>query len=346
VPPLIADQRRELGRSIPPPEDGSRCLFLAEEKGRAIGRVAVLVDSALNATKGTQTAYFSLFECVDDENISVRLIETAADWLRGRGIRELKGPVSPEGPYGDDCKGMLLDAFDRPPVIMTSYNPPYYPKLIESSGFKKDFDVYAYLLEKDRLFSSRSKRVIDYAARRYGFRLETIDLGHVERDIHDIKKILDLAVPADWHDMIAPSLDDVRRMAERLRSIADPNFVVIARAGDQPIGFAVALPDYNQVLIHLNGRMTPLALLKYLYYKRKITRARVFVMFVVPAFRRKGVAHAIYYHMFKRGTEKGYTHGEGSTIGEPNTKMRTDIESIGGRRYKTYRIYRKDIETR
>jgi hypothetical protein len=130
---------------------------------------------------------------------------------------------------------------------------------------------------------------------------------------------------------------------ERLRSIADPDFVAIARADDIPIGFAAALPDYNQVLIHLNGRLTPLALLKYLHYRRKITSARVFAMFVVPAFHKKGVAHAIYYHIFKRGVEKGYTHGEGSTIGELNIKMRTDIESIGGQRYKTYRIYRKEL---
>jgi hypothetical protein len=115
------------------------------------------------------------------------------------------------------------------------------------------------------------------------------------------------------------------------------------RAGDEPVGFGLAIPDYNQVLIHLNGRITPLGALKYFWYKRRITCARIFVMFVVPAFRQRGVAHAIYYRIFERGTAKGYRHGEASTIGETNRQMRADIEKMGGVRYKTYRVYGKAV---
>jgi GNAT superfamily N-acetyltransferase len=275
--------------------------------------------------------------------VAAALFDAAGAWLRARGLTVLKGPVSPEGPHGDDCKGLLVDAFDRPPVLMTSYNPPYYQELIEGCGFAKDFDVYAYLLDKDRLFNRDPGKVIEYAERRYKFRLDTVNLAKLDDEIRAIKHVLDLAVPAEWPDMIAPSLEELQAMAERMKPIADPDFVVIARAGDEPVGFGIALPDYNQVLIHLNGRMTPLAILKYFYYRRKITWARIFIMFVVPAFRKKGVAHAIYYHIFLRGTGKGYTHGEGSTIGEPNAQMRTDMESIGGQRYKTYRIFKKEL---
>jgi hypothetical protein len=343
VCPLLADQGRALADALLPGNDGSRALFLALRDGRPAGRIAAIVDRTLNATKQSQTGYFSLFECVDDRQVAAALFDAAGAWLQARGLTVLKGPVSPDGPHGDDCKGLLVDAFDRPPVLMTSYNPPYYQELIEGCGFAKDFDVYAYLLDKDRLFNRDPGKVIEYAQRRYKFRLDTIDLARLDDEIRAVKHVLDLAVPAEWPDMIAPSLEELQAMAERMKPIADPDLVVIARAGDEPVGFGIALPDYNQVLIHLNGRMTPLAILKYLYYRRKITWARIFIMFVVPAFHKKGVSHAIYYHIFLRGTGKGYTHGEGSTIGEPNTQMRTDMESIGGQKYKTYRIYRKEL---
>jgi len=343
VPPLLAEQRRELAGASSPDGEASRALFLALRDRRPAGRIAAVVDRTLNRAKQSQTGYFSRFECVDDPEVASALFDAAGAWLRERNLLVLKGPVSPEGPHGDDCKGLLIDAFDRPPVLMTSYNPPYYQGLIEGCGFAKDFDVYAYLLDKDRLFSRDPGKVIEYAQRRYGFRLDTVKLANLEDEIRAVKHVLDLAVPAEWPDMIAPSLEELQVMAERMKPIADPDLVVIARAGDEPVGFGIALPDYNRVLIHLNGRMTPLAILKYLYFRRRITWARIFILFVVPAFRKKGVAHAIYYHIFLRGTGKGYTHGEGSTIGEPNTQMRTDIESIGGQRYKTYRIYRKDL---
>jgi hypothetical protein len=163
----------------------------------------------------------------------------------------------------------------------------------------------------------------------------------LDREINDIKHVLDLAVPDEWPDLMPPSLEEVQEMAKKLLTYADPDLVAIARSGDEAIGFGLALPDYNQVLIHLNGRLTPLAMLKYLWYKRRITSARFFVMFVVPAFRSKGASYAIYYTVFKNGTEKGYTHGEGSTIGETNLRMRADIEGFGGKKYKTYRIFKK-----
>ncbi|MEJ2068953.1 MAG: GNAT family N-acetyltransferase [Syntrophobacterales bacterium] len=345
VPPLISEQRRLLARSLPSVNQETRCLFLAESGGHPVGRLAVLIDPALNLVKGSQIGYFSLFDCINDEEVAAHLFEAAAEWLRRRGMRVLKGPVSPAGPHEDDSKGLLVEGFDRPPVFMTSYNPSYYQRLMEGQGFNKDFDVYAYLLSKDQVFAKDPGKIVEYAARRYGFRLETVDLTNTEREIRDIKRVLDLAVPAEWVDMIPPSLEEVRAVAERLRQVADPDFVVIARADHEPIGFAVGLPDYNQVFLHLNGRLTPLGLLKYFYYRRKITWLRVFVMFVVPAFRHKGVSHAMYHHFFRRAVAKGYTHAEGSTIGEPNVEMRRDIESVGGHRYKTYRIYQKTIGT-
>jgi GNAT superfamily N-acetyltransferase len=345
VPPLISESRRSLTDHGDRGSAFTRQLFLVLVDGKPAGRIQAGVDEALNARKQSATGFFSLFECIDDQAVCSRLFAAAEAWLLARGITLVKGPVSPDGPNGDDCKGLLVDAFDRPPVLMTSYNPAYYRPLIEGCGYAKDFDVFAYFLDKDRLFARDPAKLIEYAERRYKFRVDRVNLSDLDNEIVALKRVLDLAVPADWPDMIPPTLEELRALAGRMRPIADPDLVVIARSGDEPVGFGIALPDLNQVLIRLNGRMTPLALLKYLYYRRRITWARIFVMFVVPAFRRKGVAHALYYHIFTHGVAKGYTHGEGSTIGETNAQMRADIEGFGGEHYKTYRVFSKVISS-
>ena len=345
VPPLIGETRKALEDGRRQGSSFARRLFLALENGRPAGRIQAGVDEALNRRKQTTTGFFSLFECVDDIEVCSRLLAAAEGWLGARGITLVKGPVSPDGPNGDDCKGLLIDAFDRPPVLMTSYNPPYYRTLLEACGYAKDFDVFAYFLDKDRLFAKDPAKLIEYAERRYKFRVDPVNVKDVEGEIAALKHVLDLAVPADWPDMIPPTIEELRALARRLLPIADPELIVVARSGDEPVGFGIALPDFNQILIRLNGRMTPLALLKYLYYRRRINCARIFVMFVVPAFRRKGVAHALYYHIFVHGVAKGFSTGEGSTIGEANTQMRTDIEGFGGERYKTYRVFSKVISS-
>jgi len=343
VPPLISECRKSLAPASLARSGFRRQLFLASRDGRAVGRIQVGVDAALNARKGAETGYFSLFECTDDQEVCARLFDAAETWVRARGITIVKGPVSPDGPHGDDCKGLLIDAFDRPPVLMTSYNPPYYRPLLEGCSYAKDFDLFAYLLEKDRLFARDPAKLIDYAQRRFRFRVDLVKVSDFDNETVALKHVLDRAVPAEWPDMIPPTLEEIRAMARRMLPIADPDLIVIARSGDEPVGFGIALPDLNQVLIRLNGRMTPLALLKFLHYRRRITWARIFVMFVVPAFRKKGVAHALYYHIFVHGVRKGYTHGEGSTIGETNLEMRADIEGFGGQRYKTYRVFSKTL---
>lgn len=344
VPPLIKDLKETLDREKNPTLSKIDFeLFLAYADGKPVGRIMVAIDNNLNREKGGSKGYFSLFETVEDYDVASLLLDTAAQWLKERNISVMRGPVSPTGTDGDEYRGLLIDCFDRPPVLMNSYNPPYYKKFLESFGFEKDFDLFAYHLDSSVIFSKDPAKAIEYAQKKYNFRVETLDVKNIDREIHDLKHVLDLAVPYEWPDLVAPSLEEVKEMARKLLPVADPDIIVIARSGDEPIGFGIALPDYNQVLIHLNGRITPLAAVKYLWYKRKINCARFFVMFVVPAFRKKGVSYAIYYQTFLNGTKKGYIYGEGSTIGETNLRMRNDIENFGGQHYKTYRIYKKEI---
>lgn len=343
VPPLLS----EIEQTLDPPSLGAPATtheaFVAQKGGETVGRIYAAFDPVLNEQKALNAGHLSLFEAIDDLDVARGLFEHATDWLKGKGIGLVRGPVCPAGPAIDEHKGVLLDGFDSPPCVLTSYNPPHYRRLFEQSGFEKDADVFAYRLEADRLFTKDPARAVQYAERRYGFRTEAMNLADIEGEVRAIKRVLDLAVPAEWADMAPPSLAEVQQMATRFVPLVDPDLTAVVRAGDEPVGFGLALPDYNQVLIHLNGRITPLGALKYLWYKRRMSRIRFFIMFVVPDFRQRGVAHAIYYRVFSRGTGKGYLHGEASTIGETNRQMRADIEKMGAERYKTYRVYGKSL---
>ena len=344
VPPMIKemleilDPEKEMtGTKI------SREMFLAFLDGKPAGRIFTGIDSNLNDKKNIKLGYFSLFECIDRQDVAKELLEKALSWFREKGVESIIGPVSVTGTDGDESKGLLINCFDRPPVIMNSYNPPYYQQLLEGCGFEKDYDVFAYYLDRELNFKKDPSKAIEYAQKKYNFRIDLLNLNDVEKEIRDIKHVLDLAIPDEWPDLVAPSLEEVREMAKKLIPYADPDFIAIARSGDEAIGFNLALPDFNQVLIHMNGRITPISALKYLWYKRRIKSARAFVMFVVPAFRSKGVSYGIYYKTFQNSLKKGYIGGDVSTIGETNKRMRSDIESFGAKHYKTYRIFRKTV---
>ncbi|NJD02887.1 MAG: hypothetical protein FIA99_09925 [Ruminiclostridium sp.] len=345
VPPMIKETLETLNPEKKTAETKlTREMFLAFLDGKPAGRVFTGIDSNLNKKKNIKLGYFSLFECIDSQVVAKGLFMQALAWFKEKDTESIIGPISVTGNDGDENKGLLINCFDRPPVIMNSYNPPYYQTLLEGCGFEKDYDVFAYYMDKDLSFKKDPTKAIEYAQKKYNFRIDLLNLKDVDNEIKDIKHVLDLAIPDEWPDLVAPSLEEVREMAKKLIPYADPDFIAIARSGDEAIGFNLALPDFNQVLIHMNGRITPLSAFKYLWYKRRIKGARAFVMFVVPAFRSKGVSYGIYHKTFQNSIKKGYVWGEASTIGETNMRMRSDIESFGAKHYKTYRIYKKLVE--
>lgn len=338
VAPLLSEMWGTLtGPGNPLLSAGEHRLLLARRDGKVVGRLLVGVNRALNQAKTAADGYLSLFEAADYP-VAEALFGSAEAWLAGLGLAAMKGPVSPTN--GDDYRGLLVDAFDRPPVLMDSYNPASYPGYFDGYGFVKDQDLFAYRYEAES-FPERYRRVVGYAMERYGFRVDPIDLAHLEHEVRDIKAVIDQAMPADWADLTPPTLDELRALAAKLKPIADPELVNIARAGDEPVGFGIALPDYNEVLGRMRGRLLPFGWYHFLRGRGRIRGLRFFVLFVVPEYRRKGVTGGIFLRTFEAGVRRGMTHGEGSTIGETNLPMRRDAEGAGGIHYKTYRIYRK-----
>ncbi|NLM37774.1 MAG: N-acetyltransferase [Firmicutes bacterium] len=343
VPPLRGQQFRTLqGKNNPFLANGEHTFFLAQDgEERVLGRILVGINQKLNREKKKAEGYLSLFEAVNDREVAFALFDAASQWLRARGLTSIVGPVSPTN--GDDNRGILIQGFDGPPVLMNSYNPPYYEDFFEAYGFRKDMDLFAFYLDVASLDTERFDRVVSYAMRKYKFQIERFDRTKLEREIRDIKQILDLAMPASWEHLTPPSLEEIRSEFQTLVQFMDADLVYIARAGTEPIGFVVGLPDFNQVLKRLNGRLFPFGWVKYLWYKRRITGARIFIQFVVPRFRNKAVNSAIYHRLMVAARRKGYIYGEGSAIAEMNKESIRSVEGAGGRLYRTYRIYRKEI---
>lgn len=342
VPPLKGDLLNTLlGKDNPLFMSGEHTFFIASIDGIPSGRILVGINESLNEKKNSEDGYFSLFESIEDKELAFALLDRASEWLRERGKKILKGPVSPTN--GDDYKGLLVEGFNGPPVLMNSYNLEYYAKFFEAYGLVKHEDVYAYYFDLDCAKMERYQRLSGYAMERYKFHIDTIDLDNIDSEMGDIKKVMDIAMPEEWEDLTPPTIEEVRAEGAKLRPLADKELILIARSEGRPIAFAIALPNYNEVLQKINGSLFPFGFMKFLYYKRKIKGFRMFVLFVIPEFRKKGVSGAIFARFFDNGVRNGYVYAEGSTIGETNKQMRADIEKTGGIRYRTYRLYKKEI---
>lgn len=343
VPPLKQDMWDTItGKGNPLFHCGPHALFLAEKDGLVVGRIMVAIDEELNKARNQRWGYFSLFECFNDKTVASSLLTTAEVWLKARGATVCRGPVSPSN--GDDYRGLLIEGFDSPPVLLNSYNPPYYIQLLEELSYAGDGnDRLAYHFDPQLATQRHLAPVIEYAKKRYKFRVDRANLNNLTEEFVALKRVMDIAMP-EWPDMIPPTMEELKLMAKKIVPIADPDFLLIARShAGNPIGFIIGLPDYNQVLKHLDGRLWPFGWLKFLWLKRRINVVRIFVLFVVPAWQSKGVSHAMFLEVFKACIEKGYVAAEGSTIVEKNLAMNRDAVRAGGRLYKRYRTYEKKL---
>ena len=336
VPPLIKDQLLKFSPNHPFHSHSEMILFLVHQGGEMVGRIAGIIDHHYIEFHQEKVGFFGFFESIADHEVAETLLSRVRDWLKGHGIEKMIGPMNPS--TNDEC-GLLIEGFDASPCLMMPYNPCYYPSLLEDFGLKKVMDLYAYWLDKYSFQEDRMKRITDRLLKsELQLRVRPIDLRHLDGELKIIKEVYNQAWSKNW-GFVPLTEEEIDEMAKNLKPLIVPDLVLFAYHGEEPIGFSVALPDYNQVLKHLNGKVGLLGALKFLYISRKIKTVRVMLLGVKQAFRKKGVEVLLYIETFRRGPQAGYPQGECSWILETNTPMQHGIEAMGGRRYKTYRIY-------
>jgi hypothetical protein len=311
-------------------------LFLANRGKEVAGRIAAIIDHSFIDFHQEKTGFFGFFESIQDPQVTGLLLSKAKDWVKGHGMEKMIGPMNPS--TNDEC-GLLIDGFDSSPRLMMPYNPVYYNALLEGAGLMKAKDLYAYFVEQSTFVAGRLDRIATKLIRKEpNLRVRPINLRRLDEELRIIKDIYNHAWSRNWGfvPLTEAEIDD---LAKNLKPLVVPDLVLFAYWQDEPVGFSVSLPDYNEVLKRLNGKLGPLGFLKFLYFSRRIDTVRVMLLGVKHAFQKRGVEGLLYYETFKRGIRKGYYAAECSWILEDNLLMQHGIEAMGGKRYKTYRIY-------
>jgi len=239
-------------------------LFLARRNGQIAGRIATCVNFNHNEFHGEQAGFFGFFECPDNYEIASMLLKVAMITLKREGMEKMRGPMSFSTNH--EC-GFLIEGFDSPPVVMMPYNQPYLPKLAERFGLKKAMDLLAYKLISDDPIPERIQTVADRIRRRAGITLRSINMSDFDNEARRINSIYRDAWEKNW-GFVPMTEEEFFHMARQLKQIIDPNLVIIAEHEGKPVAFSLAVPDVNQALIHLNGKLLPLGLLKLLWHTK------------------------------------------------------------------------------
>lgn len=309
--------------------------FIAERDGVAVGRIAAIINRLHNEFHNEQTGFFGFFECENDPDTARQLINAASAWLRDRGMERMRGPMNFS--TNEEC-GLLVDGFETRPMIMMPHNPPYYARLMDAAGLEKCRDLLAYWLD-DANPPERLVRGLERVLSRTGTTIRSFDMSRFDAEVAAIKEVYNSAWSQNWG--FVPMTDaEFAHMAKDLKPVVDPDLCLIAEVDGNPIGFSLALPDLNEALKHLpNGKLLPFGIFRFLWEKRRIRGMRVLTLGFKPGYQHQGIGPAFYVRTLQIGGSKGYTHGEASWILEDNWDMRRPLERMGGRAYKTYRIY-------
>ena len=336
VPPLIKDLLLKFSPKHPFRSHAEMILFLARREGKIVGRISGIIDHHYIKFHQEKVGFFGFFESIPEAEVAETLLKKITDWLKEHGMEKMAGPMNPS--TNDEC-GLLIEGFDSSPCLMMPYNPRYYPSLLEGYGLRKKMDLYAYLLEESSFLLDRLDRITQRLRKREPqLHVRPIDLRRLGEELKIVKDIYNQAWSKNW-GFVPLTDEEINLLAKELKSLVVSDLVLFAYWGEEPIGFSVSLPDYNVVLKHLNGKLGLLGLLKFFYYSKKINKIRVILLGVRHDFQKRGVEGLLYFETFRNGTKKGYHRAECSWILEENVLMQHGIEAMGGKRYKTYRIY-------
>jgi GNAT superfamily N-acetyltransferase len=339
VPPLRSSLTTALDRKKHPFHRHAEVAYLlAERDGRAVGRIAAVVNHLHNEFHEDRTGFFGLFECEDGPATARALIAAAADWLRRRGMDRIRGPLSLSTNEEIASPGVLVEGFDSRPFVMMSHNPPYYARLLEEAGLEKAKDLFAFWLPGVAP-PERLVRGVERALEREGAVIRSLDLRRFDAEIDVIKRVYNAAWSRNWG--FVPMTDaEFDHMAKEFRPVVDPDLCLIAEVRGEPVGFSLALPDLNHALRHIpDGRLFPFGIFRFLWHRRTIRGARILTLGLKPGYQHLGLGAACYLRTWQVGLAKGYDHGEASWILEDNLPMVRPLERLGARVYKRYRIF-------
>jgi GNAT superfamily N-acetyltransferase len=342
IPPLKLERYAFLTRKLNSYfTHGEAKYFVARRDGRVVGRITAQVDRAFNEFHSSKWGMFGFLEFEDDLEIVQALLAVAEDWLRAHGCDRMVGPMNFQI---NDEGGVMIEGFDREPLIREPWNPPYYQRRYEEAGLAKAMDLYGWDLsisDKERMNPILPK-VAERAHDKYGITIRRMSRLHLRREMDEFAKVYNAAWSHNW-GFVPYSKTDLDAYAIDMQLVYSRDWFMIAEADGQTVAMAITIPDIHQVYKKMNGRLLPLGWLYYLMRGRIIDRLRVGFLGVMPEYQHTGVAAALYLEHFKTAERSRQKHGEASFILEVNTSMNRGLEAMGGRLVKRWRVYEREL---
>jgi len=341
VPPLISEQLKFFNPRKNGYYDHSEVmLFLAWKDGKAVGRLSAQTNTQHNLEHRDKVGFFGFFECEDDRDAANLLFAKAMNWNKVRGMDTLRGPMNFS--VNEEC-GLLVDGFDSPPYIMMTHHLPYYEKLLLNAGFVKARDLFAYQYIITSL-PEKIERAAKYVMRRNNIKVRSLSRNKQEmkKDIQTIFDVYRKAWQYNW-GAVPLTEGELKHLVDMLLPLIEPGLVLIAEINGVPAGFSLAMPNYNEVLKVMNGRINPLTMAKAFFKSKHIKNIRVITMGVIKEYQNRGIDLLMHYYSFMSGLPKGYEKAELSWVLEDNVKMIKEAEMFEAKIYKTYRIFDKEI---
>ena len=316
--------------------------FLAEREGRVVGRIAAIHNRLHNEIHHDKVGFFGFFESENDPAIAQALLDTASEWLRQRGLDIMRGPMSFS--VNDEC-GLLVEGFETPNTLMMPHNPDWYPSLLEQAGLAKIKDLIC--LEGGSMDGpvpapERTERAVRLILERYGVTIRPLDIRRFEAEVDTVKRLYNAGWELNWG--FVPMTDaEIDHLAAAFKPVVIPELVPFVEKDGKAIGFALALPDLNEALVNnRSGRFFPAALtMLWKLRRRKIRRARILLLGLLPEWRGKGIDAALYHWIWTRSAERGIGWGEAGWLLEDNAAIIQGLAKARFAPYKTYRIYQR-----
>lgn len=338
VPPLFIDKMKVLNKNKNPFfKDGNDIeLFIAYKDNKPVGRIAAIKNVTHNKIHNENIGFFGFFECVNDQKVANKLLDSAKAWLKTNGFDKMRGPANPTS---NDEYGALIDGFEDTPRIMMSYNPKYYLSLFENYGLEKVKDLYAYqIINQEMSKNEKIKRVAELVKSRYGLKIRSIDMKNFKKELDTFKYVYNKTWAPNW-GFVPMSDAEIDAAAKDLKPLLNPDLVLFGEINNQVIATALVMPDYNQIFRTMKGRLLPFQFIKMFTQKKKITWVRIIALGVIPEYQKKGIDGALYYEVMIRAARNGILQGEASWILEDNVMMNRGAETMNGTIYKKYRVY-------
>ena len=310
-------------------------LFLAYRDGCPCGRIAAIINDRHNGFHNEKICFFGFFEAEYEEEISFALLTAVSDYGRQNGMAALRGPVNFS--TNDSC-GMLIDGFERDPVIMMPYNPAYYPRRAEDFGLKKAMDLYSYLYDARNTGVKRILRLAEAVRKRHECSMIPITKRNVFQILESFKAVYNSSWEKNW-GFVPMTPEELDHLALELKGILEPGLAFLLLKDGKPIGASVSLPDLNRVLKVLKGKMTLPGIFKARKAGKQIDMVRTLILGVVPEFRKQGLELLLIARMIQEGGKRGYRFADLGWILESNDLMNRELENMGAKLYKRFRIY-------